>query len=343
MAYTRMKTCIPKGIFVPNDTDHRLTFLNGAHVWFKTGEKPDNLYGDDVYDAVIDEASRLREESWHAIRSTLTATRGHARLIGNVKGRNNWFYRLARLAETGEDAELDYHKLVCWDAVNAGVLDKSEIESAKKLLPENVFKELYMAEPSDDGGNPFGLDAIQKCVGNLSTLPPVCYGVDLAKSIDWTVIIGLDQMGAVCSFDRFQLPWNDTVNRIKQICHAPTLVDSTGVGDPILEQLQVGASNFEGMKFTSTSKQQMMEGLAVAIQQGQIKFPLGPIATELNSYEYEFSRTGVRYTAPVGLHDDCVCSLALAWRKHSQPIEGMGVFNWYKAQWDEKHGAKNGA
>jgi hypothetical protein len=56
-----------------------------------------------------------------------------------------------------------------------------------------------------------------------------------------------------------------------------------------------------------------MEGLAVAIQQAKITYPDGPIVKELESFEYEYSRTGVRYAAVDGMHDDCVCALALAW------------------------------
>jgi hypothetical protein len=55
-----------------------------------------------------------------------------------------------------------------------------------------------------------------------------------------------------------------------------------------------------------------MEGLAVAIQQREITFPEGPITNELNAFEYEYTRTGVRYSAPEGMHDDCVMALALA-------------------------------
>ena len=95
----------------------------------------------------------------------------------------------------------------------------------------------------------------------------------------------------------------------------PALVDSTGVGDPILESLQIEQRwNFEGFKFSSASKQQLMEGLAVAIQRGEITVPQGPIVAELESFEYCYTRTGVRYSAPEGMHDDCVCALALAWR-----------------------------
>ena len=55
-----------------------------------------------------------------------------------------------------------------------------------------------------------------------------------------------------------------------------------------------------------------MEGLAVAIQRKEIRFPEGPIVQELLAYEYQYTRLGVRYSAAEGLHDDCVCALALA-------------------------------
>ena len=55
-------------------------------LWFKGADKPDALYGEDVYAAVIDEASRCKEEAWHAVRSTLTATRGPIRIIGSGLG-----------------------------------------------------------------------------------------------------------------------------------------------------------------------------------------------------------------------------------------------------------------
>jgi hypothetical protein len=90
-----------------------------------------------------------------------------------------------------------------------------------------------------------------------------------------------------------------------------TLADSTGVGDPIVEDLQK-TGNVEGVKFTSQSKQQMMEGLSLAIQKREIMIPDGVIKNELESFEYEYTRTGVKYSAPSGLHDDCVCALALA-------------------------------
>ena len=46
---------------------------------------------------------------------------------------------------------------------------------------------------------------------------------------------------------------------------------------------------------------------------------------ELEQFEYEYTRTGVRYSAPDGQHDDTVCALALAVSKHGAPRAELRV------------------
>lgn len=320
IAYRRLKRYLPTDLYQQNDSKQFLTLANGATIWFKGSDKTDSLYGEDVYAAVIDEATRCKEDAWYALRSTLTATRGPVRIIGNVKGRKNWAYQLARQAEQGT-SNMAYYKLTAWDAVAGGVLDRAEVEDAQSKLPAHVFDELYLAKPSDDGGNPFGLKAIEACVGAMSNGHPVAWGIDLAKSQDWTVTIALDTDGTVCRYDRWQGPWEATIGRIAaHVSYDYALVDSTGVGDPVLEALQKRGPQYEGYKFTSPSKQQLMEGLAVAIQRQEVRFPNNEIRAELDTFEYEYGKTGVKYAAGGGLHDDCVCALALAvhaWRQRS--------------------------
>jgi hypothetical protein len=339
IAFRRMKFGLPREYYAANETKLSVSFGNGATVWFKSGEKPDALYGEDVHACVIDEASRVREEAWHAVRSTLTATQGPIRIVGNVKGRKNWFYQLARRAEIGESG-MAYAKLIAADAVAAGVLSDEEVEDARRALPRAVFRELYLAEPSDDGGNPFGLAAIAACVVEMSAeralgSAPVCWGWDLAKSRDWTVGIALDAMGTICRIERWQGPWQETIARIREASgDVPALVDATGAGDPVLEALQRGGlGNFAGFTFSGPSKQRLMEGLAVAIQRREVLLPDGlpvggVVRAELEAFEFEYRRTGVRYAAPEGMHDDCVCALALAWRKSREAPPGAGVLGW---------------
>ena len=182
-------------------------------------------------------------------------------------------------------------------------------------MPKVIFEQEFLGVPADDGGNPFGLDAIERCLGPLSPEPTVALGVDLAKSIDWTVVVGLDESGNTTLLERWQGPWSETSRRLEGLIgDLPALVDSTGVGDPIVEGLQKTRPRVEGFRFSQTSKQQLMEGLASAFQTGEIRIPDGWLRIECDTFEYSFTRTGVRYEAPSGMHDDGVCALALAFR-----------------------------
>lgn len=327
IAYTRAKAMLPAAFVRKAVDSKRLIILtNGSRWWFKTGEKPDNLYGDDVLSAVLDEASRLREASWHAVRSTLTATRAPAVAIGNVRGRSNWFYKLARRAEAGAPNHA-YARLTAYDAVEAGVLDAAEIEDARAALPPAVFAELYEAAASDDGSNPFGPEHIDAVTRPLAHGPVVAWGVDLAKSVDFTACFGVNALGQCCHYEAWQhLPWKETRARIIALDPAPMLLDSTGVGDPILEDVQEARPGVEGYHFNATSRQQLLEGLRAAIHERTITVP-EEVAAQLHACEWAWTRTqGVRYQVFEGMHDDGMMSAGLArecFRRHGRKAPTM--------------------
>lgn len=334
-AFDRLKLYLTKEAYLANEADLKATLINGAIISFKSGDNPDSLYGADVYGCVIDEATRCDEDVWTAIQSTMTFTKGRVKIIGNVRGRHNWAYTLARQAEGGTVPNLSYYRLTVWDAVEVGLLDRAEIEQIRKTMRPEAFKELYEAIPSDDAGNPFGIQAIESCIQpRMSDGMPVVWGWDVARAQDWTVGVGLDQHGQVCRFERWQAPWRATVRDIVAITrNVRALVDSTGVGDVVLEFLQAEShGNFEGFHFTGPSKQNLMERLMTSIQQSEIGYPPDelphrPLVKELKSFEYQYVPTGVRYSAPSGHHDDCVIALSLAlwhWRM-TAPIIGFYV------------------
>lgn len=334
IAYDRMKVQISdRTFFTSNETSLLITLATGAKIHFKTGENPDGLYGEDVYAAIVDEASRMREAAWFALRTTLTSTGGKCKFISNVKGRKNWFWKLCQKARQGDDPNYEYFKITAYDAAEAGMMTKDgrsfaeEIADAKRDLPENVFKELYEAEASEDGSNPFGMVHIERAVFGLSNQPAVCYGVDLAKKHDWTVITGLDRFGQVCFFDRFQMDWDATIKTILALPPAKICLDSTGPGDAIGESV-ARVRDTELFIFTSRSKQSIMEGLAAAIQKREVTVLDGVMKNELESFEYEYTRTGVKYTAPSGMNDDAVCSLALAVKIHRNESAQGNISVW---------------
>lgn len=366
IAYTRIKRWAGDWI-ESNDSKLEITLPNRARLVFRGGDNPDSLYGDDAHAAVIDEATRCKEGTWIAMRSQLSATGGRVRIIGNVKGSKNWAYKLGRAARGGA-LNMHYARLTCWHAVAAGIMTVQEVLEAQSQMPDWVFRELYLAEPSDDGSNPFGLGNIEACtvtdaptVSRMLRSIPVVWGIDLAKSVDWTVAIALNAMGEVCRFERWQAPWRDSLPRIRRLVGStPALIDSTGVGNPIVEFLQAPtllthanpsevraaleaasafvaeskleaqiaqalaevsreAPNVVGYGFTQQSKQALMETLAIALQTRMVRFPKGGtgihaevLKDELDAFEFEHTRTGVRYSAPEGMHDDAVIALALA-------------------------------
>lgn len=323
-----------KEFFTANETNLVITLVTGVKIEFKTGEKPDNLYGDDVYAFVFDEFTRAREGAWHALRSTITSTGGKGKFIGNAKDKKNWGNKLAMRAKSGTDKDFEYHKITAYDAAAAGMMTKDgrpfleEIEAAKRDLPESVFNELYLAEASEDGTNPFGLKHIAACcLPDLSKQPSVCYGSDLGRKIDSTSIIGLDKLGFMAHYDNFvRRSWPHVIETLRYLPNKPIAMDSTGVGDVILSQVELSHNETEGYIFTQASKQRLIEGLAVGLQQrvihiaddGNVISGTGKLRHQLEQFETIYTRTGISYSAPEGEHDDDVCALALAFHKWKQ-------------------------
>jgi phage FluMu gp28-like protein len=308
--FERLTKTLP---FKNNISKLKIYCPNEGSIEFFTGERLDNLRGRKFHLVIIDEAAFISdlEEGWsNSIRPTLTDYEGRAVFLSTPRGKN-FFYSL--FMKQGEN-DWQSFKFSTYDNPH---INPREIDDARIQLPEVVFNQEYLADPAENSANPFGNAFIRRCIKPLSAQTIVCYGIDLAKSVDFTVIIGLDKDGNVAYFDRFQLDWHNTKETIKRLPPAPIIVDSTGVGDPILEDLLREGVNIEGLKFTSQSKQQLMEGLASAIQQAKIGFPEGVIVDELDVFEYQFTANGVRYSAPSGFHDDCVVSLALAWQNHN--------------------------
>lgn len=159
IAFNRMKFKVSaNGMYKINESNLIITTPIGTHIHFKSAEKPDNLFGEDVYSCVFDEAPRARVEAFYALRSTLTATKGKMKLIGNFGGVSNWMHHLKEKALT--DPQYAYFKITAYDAVAEGILDAAEVEQAKKDLPDKIFKQLYLAEAQDVDDQIYSYDAI---------------------------------------------------------------------------------------------------------------------------------------------------------------------------------------
>lgn len=314
---------IPTTIAKFNKQDLTIEFITGGLIQFFTGEALDNFRGLAFHLVIIDEASFIPglNDAWtQAIRPTLTDYKGKAIFLSTPKGKND-FYKFSLKEHSSTD-----WKTFHFSSYDNPFIDPTEIDAAAGMMPKAVFEQEYLASPMQNADNPFGSDFIRACIAPLSSRPVKVFGIDLAKSYDYTVITGLDEYGMVCFFERFQKPWLLTKARILELPRAPIMIDSTGVGNPIVEDLQSMRDDVEGYTFTSLSKHELVIGLVTAVQQGTIAFPEGVITSEMEIFEYAYTKTGVRYSAPDGLHDDAVMSLALA-RKGFVTFENCGQYH----------------
>jgi len=295
-----------------SEQDKRLELVTGGIIEVWTLDTPDPARGRKYALVVIDEAGIVRDllDVWQAaIRPTLVDLKGRALILGTPKGRRHGFVVLFNRG-LGEDAD--------WQSFRAPTLENpyipaEEVELARKELPPEIFAQEFEGVPTDDGANPFGLDAIRRAVGPVSARPAVVYGVDLARSLDFTVVVGLDAYREVCVLERWQSPWAMTKDKIRQMVgQTPIVADATGVGDAIVADLQTMGVSVSPHVFTQPSKLRLMQRLVAAFQGTELKIPDGWLIAELEAFEFTYTASGVRYEAPSGFHDDGVMALGLA-------------------------------
>jgi len=305
-----------------SETEHRIEIITGGVLdcWSLELDRPG--VGRKYKRVVVDEAGmapKLEEQWYEAIRPTLTDLEGDGFFSGTPKGRN-FFWRLHNRGM--DEAELDY---AAWRFPSASnpFLPPAEIETARKDMPDRAFRQEYLAEFIEDGGGVFRLvlEAVDKdrtANEEPSSERQYYLGVDLARVEDFTVLSVLDDRGRQVYFERFkEISWERQIGAITQTAerYQPrVIVDSTGVGDPIFERLRQAGLLVEGFQISVQSKERLIDGLAMAIEQGRLRLMNVPTQTnELQAYQYEVTRTGhVMMNAPSGMHDDTVIGLALA-------------------------------
>jgi hypothetical protein len=93
------------------------------------------------------------------------------------------------------------------------------------------------------------------------------------------------------------------------------VLDATG-NEALLEQLVACDVACEGVRFTNVTKQSLIDGLVLALEQDNLTFPLLPaLVQEMRYYSYALTPAGnVKLGAPdrAGAFDDLVTALALA-------------------------------
>jgi len=299
--------------------DRMVTLPNGGFVAVRSADNPDSLRGEGLDFVVMDECAFMQKEAWtEAIRPALSDRQGKALFISTPKGRN-WFWENYMRGVNGEEGWQSW----TFPTSSNPYIEPAEIEAAKRDLPEMIFRQEYLAEFIDDSGGVF------RRVQEAAVLEPKEYeqgrqyvaGVDVAASVDFTVVTVLDaetkEMVYLDRFNRVDYPvLIDRLEAVYKRYHLTSMVvESNSIGRPVIDELVARGLNIVPFTTTSATKQAIIQNLQAAFENGQILVLNDQILVgELLSFESKRNASGgFSYSAPAGMHDDCVLSLAIAW------------------------------
>lgn len=301
------------GLFEFNKSDLRVTGF-GSSIEFFSGERPDNIRGNTFDYMVVDEMAFTRPELWDEVLSATVMVKGRKVIfISTPKGKNH-FHRLCM--QPNYDERYAYFHFTSYDNP---MIDPRELEERKRSLPDHIFRQEYMAEFIDNASGLF--KNVRQSAGTW-TKNGKCYaGLDIGRADDYTVLTILNEKGEMIYVNRWRHDeWNKIIDKVADVIRsyqAVTLIEVNNQGDIFYEMLSTKLRNLVN-PFTTTSKTKpiIIEDLALAFEQSDVKVADEQwLIDELENFTYIYNPNtrSVQYSAPQGLHDDGVISLALAW------------------------------
>lgn len=313
----------------PNDSELKIKFTNGSLFQLIGTDNIDSIVGTNPIGCVFSEFPLQDPKAWNYIRPILAENGGWAIFNGTPRGKNHAW----QVLQIAKDSPQWFWEVLTVE--NTGVLSPEVLAEEKRQMPQDLFEQEYYCKFIDGAGQ-FFRRILQSTYDKEMVLPmegDFQLGVDLAKYQDWTVLTPFNlQYFVAYPQERFnQVDWNLQKAKIEAMArrfnNALIWPDATGVGDPIVEDLKardlrIGGEDQEGFKFTETSRTNLLNNLAILLEQGKIKIPNDEgLVAELEAFRYELTERGkIKITVPEGMTDDRVMSLALSVRGVREPV-----------------------
>jgi len=298
----------------------RITMPWGSYVECKSAENPTGFLGEEVDLLIIEEAAKFKPNIYENYLFPVTSSRLARTIYISTPFGKNWFHK--KHLEVKKDPNGEYFH---FESKDNPYFSEEAWDLAKRKLSQDAFNQNYRAVFLDDTATVFR--GIRNIVGDCLGEPEVDHmyivSADIAKHKDWTVINVVDRFNPkVRYWERFQkrdYPYikERIVAAARKYKTRDIIIDSTGIGDAVSDWIKRDGFNVTDFKFSNTSKLQLVEKLRIFIENKSIIIPDNEIVLdEFESFTQELTASGnVRYTAPVGMYDDCVDSLGLAvWR-----------------------------
>ena len=310
---------IPKDfIHHKNEQELIVYFKNGSYLQLKGADNPERLLGAGPVGVVLDEYAMMKRDTWdRVVQPILRQNGGWCWFVSTPKGKNHlWeIYQKAKAIPTEWATYL-------LSAERSGVIPPDQLEAARESMSEPLYNQEMLCEWLE------GEVSVFRHVRDIMTANPeppktghfYIMGLDLAKVRDYTVLTIFDTASNnqvyQDRFNKLEYPYQKKkiIATAKHYNNALCIIDATGIGDPITDDLLRAGVIAEPIKITEPLKKELIEKLSIWIEQKKIRLiNVSETAFEFDNFSYILGPTGkVRYSAPEGLHDDIVLSIALA-------------------------------
>jgi len=308
---------IPKQLLSKkNDTELKIELVNGSIIQVIGTDRVDSIVGTNPVGCVFTEYSLQNPKAWDLIRPILAENGGWAVFVFTPRGMNHGHKILQQVRDAG-----GFTQVLTVEDTKA--IDVKVLEQEKSQMPKDLFEQEYFCK-FVEGASQFFI-GLERCLylpdNKIEPWHKFRLGVDLAKYQDFTVLTAINlHTRQVYQQERFnQIDWQMQKSMIEAFYHrynkGLVWLDSTGLGDPIYDDLLSRGINIESFKFTSKSRMDLLNNLRILINENQIYLPADDegLLDELRSMQYTMTERGrINVQVPEGVHDDRIMSLALA-------------------------------
>ena len=279
---------LPDAPRLVGESQSKLAFEHGSEI-VSLPANPSTGRGYPASRVYMDEAAYIQHDELilQGILPTL-ATGGQMTVLSTPRGRNNAFFRLWSAIEGGEWTR---HS-VRWDA--CGRYTPEWATRMQASMTRQAWAEEYGLDFLQSGDAVFDpADLAAARVGHepeAEGCAEYIHAWDLGRRHDHTVGITLGRRGDtwhVVRYERVLVPYPVVVSMIerrhKQL-PGQTVVESNGIGDPVIEHLGVRVTPFTT---TAKTKVQAIQALQLLLQQGRFKHDTEQLHRELDLYSWD--------------------------------------------------------
>jgi hypothetical protein len=309
-----------------NKSERTIEFANGGFLAIYSADSPESILGEAFNLVIIDEAARVDEMVYYeTILPTLADYDGDVILISTPK-RRNWFYK------EWSDAKDEVEKLglkarrAAWTAPsnhNPSPAIQAAFHRMREILTDATFRQEWLAEFLADGGDVFRRvreAATAAHQDRAIATHRYVFGMDLGKYEDYTVIAVWDVTErSLVHIERIkELDYVIQLERLKelnQVFKPQNIIIEKNIGEMFIETARRDGLKVQAFQTTTQSKPKVIEDLVFGFEKGHAKiYNNRVLIDELEAYTMQRLPGGsLKYTAPAGLHDDCVVAACLGY------------------------------